>query len=64
MSKTKTTARRAADLRARFARIKASVLVTDQLLEAYFETRATEIEAFHAELLPLVTQEADEQPVN
>lgn len=65
MSKTKKAVRRAADLKARFARIKAAVQVTDELIENYFDRRIDEIETFNGELQTLTTEEGvDEQPVN
>jgi len=51
-----TKAARAADLKARFARIKAAIQVTDQLTAAYFDKRADEIEEFNSELLDLTTE--------
>lgn len=53
----KSTAERARDLTVRFKRIKAAVMVTDQLLDGYFDRRATEIEAFNGELQTMVTTE-------
>lgn len=56
-------AQRAADLKARFTRIKAAIQVTDQLTAAYFDRRADEIEAFNEEL-QLITTEESAQPAN
>jgi|GEM_PF-1951851 len=49
-------AQRAADLKARFARIRAAIQVTDQLTADYFDRRAEEIETFNEDLSLITTQ--------
>jgi hypothetical protein len=51
---------RARDLVARFKRIKAAVIVTDNLLDTYFTRRADEIEAFNEDLKETLTVTKDE----
>lgn len=55
---------RARDLVARFKRIKAAVIVTDTLLDAYFTRRADEIEEFNADLKETLTVTKDEVETN
>lgn len=55
---------RARDLVARFKRIKAAVIVTDTLLDTYFERRATEIETFNADLEVTLTVQKEQTPTD
>lgn len=45
---------RVRSLAERFARIRAAVLVTDALLDTHFDRKAKEIEAFNADLQPML----------
>lgn len=57
-------AQRAADLKARFARIRAAIQVTDQLTSDYFDRRAEEIETFNEDLALITTQPEQAQATN
>jgi len=61
MSK-KTNVERARNLAVRFKRIKTAIMVTDTLVDGYFLRRAEEIEAFNAELQPMLAPEAETPP--
>lgn len=59
MSNKVTKAERARNLQARFTRIRAAIQVSDELVDAYYEARANEIEAFNKVLAEMTVIPAD-----
>lgn len=64
MAKKSTAVRRAANLKARFERIKLAVQAVDELTVAYLDGRADELEDFAREFQLLTTEQTEEQSVN